>query len=129
MLESPLLNPSFFEALANIFYAIAIADKRFELSEKHAIFKEINSNWSYNINSLKSSELMFEVLRHNIAQNISDELAFKNFEQYYKVNKGLFSVTTKTAIMDAVNLIASSFAKKNKSELIMLSKTQLLMTD
>ena len=128
-LDQPLQNQAFFEALANVFYAIAIADKKFELSEKHAIFNEINSNWTYAIDSSKSSELMFEVLRQNIAQNISDEIAFRNFEKYYIDNKELFSVITKTAIMDAVNLIASSFAKKNKSELVMLSRIQLLMTN
>ncbi|AXT20376.1 hypothetical protein D7030_04445 [Flavobacteriaceae bacterium AU392] len=48
-----------------------------------------------------------------------------NFLKFKRDNEDLFSKEIKTLILKTANAIASSFANKNKSELIILAKLSL----
>ena len=58
----------------------------------------------------------------------SDE-SFQEFVEFYKDNRGMFSAFIKVLILDTANAISNSFAGKNKAELVMLSKLELLLKD
>ena len=52
---------------------------------------------------------------------------FESFADYKKENPRLFTKERKDLIWNTANAIASSFAGKNKSEVIMLSKLKMLL--
>ena len=52
---------------------------------------------------------------------------FLAFQLFFSENKSLFSQELKKLIWDTAQAIASSYAKKNKSELVLLAKLRILL--
>lgn len=127
MLNKQLKEKSFFIALAHLFYAVAFVDKKIRLSEKHKIIEEIDAYWLCDLDNTTSSELMYEILKQNRTNVLTVENAFNNFQEYFNLKKEFFTVETKTMILDSAEAIAHAYASKNKSELVLLSRIQLLL--
>jgi hypothetical protein len=55
------------------------------------------------------------------------EVCFDEFKEFYKDNSNMFSKFIKVLILDTANAISNSFSGKNKAELVMLGKLELLL--
>ncbi|WP_435255381.1 hypothetical protein [Tenacibaculum sp. A30] len=110
----------FYEGLANLFYAVSMADKNMTVEEKKSIVKRVEKNWSNSDNS--GSEQVYETLRSLVKDKLSSEEAYENFKNYYLTHQEEFSKDVIHNLLVAAHEISNSTASKNKSELIILAK-------
>ncbi|MEZ4875321.1 MAG: hypothetical protein R2793_07710 [Flavobacteriaceae bacterium] len=68
-------------------------------------------------------EIVFDWLDY---ESIDAASCFESFEAFYKEHPALFSTERKKLILKTSHRIADAFAGKNKSELMLLGKLQLL---
>ena len=118
------MNPTeLYQALAYLFYAVAMADRKIEMDELAALQKEIQTHWPGQDGTIIAAR--FEgIMQHGL----SAEEAFPHFEQYFLKHKAHIPSALRHTIFASADAIASAFARKNKSELVLLSKLQLLFT-
>lgn len=100
-----------------------MADKKFTIKEKKSIIKLIKEYWKVDVTT---EEFMYEAFRNLIKNEIKPNDAFQNFENFVLEHKTLFDENTVQKVLKSANNIMYSFANKNKSEVIMLAKLQLL---
>ena len=117
--------------VSGLFFAIAITDSRLHEIEKTLVVKAIKDYYDLRkadndliINSQTSIE-------EEIYQAISDKNPnawelYNDFEDYYIKSQAEFSEKSKQRILASANEIGSSFAGKNKSELVLLARLSLL---
>lgn len=111
----------FYQALGNLFYAVASTDGKIVLSEKKGINDAILHDWNTKLGNIDSKEIIYQTLRELIAADLESNLAFENFKTYFQTNSAAFSEATKQTIMQNAEAIASVYAQRNKSELILLT--------
>ncbi|WP_425657642.1 hypothetical protein [Tenacibaculum ascidiaceicola] len=111
----------FYKSIANLFYAVSMADKNMTVEEKKSIVKRVEKNWSTSENK-SDSELIYETLRELIKEKVTSETAYESFKEYYLVHKEEFSKNVIHDLLAASHEISSSYARKNKSELIILAR-------
>ncbi|GMN08407.1 hypothetical protein MTsPCn5_37960 [Croceitalea sp. MTPC5] len=116
----------FYESLAHLFYAIAMSDGSMTREEKLKIIASVEQHWSVPIDTTNSKEIMYQTLRDLIANKQKSSRAFEIFQMYYSNHIAIFSEQLKHTIKEACDAIVSSFNKKNKSEIIMLTQLNLL---
>jgi hypothetical protein len=108
---------------------MAIADKKIH-PEEIATLKRVLEKWSSidqnsnNLESLKQIQLTFTQLQGSAT---NAETCFSEFQAFYTNNKHHFTDKIKKIIWETVQFIGSSFAHKNKSELILLAKIKSLL--
>lgn len=117
----------FYSNLGKLFYAIAAADKNVTDEEIKCLKQMINTDWLFlegikdktEVNAMRQLKITFDQLRLQ-KQNARDCIAeFKLFKQ---MNENLFTDNIKQLIWKTANLMASSFARRNKSELVMIAE-------
>ncbi|CAM1361504.1 conserved hypothetical protein [Tenacibaculum litoreum] len=111
----------FYKSIANLFYAVSMADKNMTVEEKKSIVKRVEANWSTSENKT-DSELIYETLRELIKEKVTSEEAYESFKEYYLVHKEEFTKKVIHDLLAASHEISSSYARKNKSELIILAR-------
>ncbi len=111
----------FYKSIANLFYAVSMADKNMTVEEKKSIVKRVEKNWSTSENK-SDSELIYETLRELIKEKVTSETAYESFKEYYLAYKEEFSKNVIHDLLAASHEISSSYARKNKSELIILAR-------
>ncbi|CAM1368651.1 conserved hypothetical protein [Tenacibaculum sediminilitoris] len=111
----------FYTSIANLFYAVSMADKNMTVEEKKSIVKRVEKNWSTSGNK-SDSELIYETLRGLIREKITSEEAFESFKKYYLAHQNEFSTKVTHDLLAASHEISNSYARKNKSELIILAR-------
>ncbi|MDO5989776.1 hypothetical protein Q4Q39_20425 [Flavivirga amylovorans] len=116
----------FYEALANLFYAVSMSDGQITREEKLKIIEFVKKYWTVTIDNENSQEFIYQTLKELIKNKSKPESAFLVFKDFYLNNKKGFHQDLLTRILIASNAIASSFGKKNKSELIVLNNLMLL---
>ena len=118
--------------LGKLFYAVAMADKKIEEEEIAALKTDILQRW-YNLDS-KLNELVLDSHQdiitvftqlHNI--KAESDSCFMEFREFFNEHQNLFNTDLRKLIWDTAQAVASSFAKKNKSELILLAKLKMLL--
>lgn len=123
---------SFYQLLGRIFFAVAQADKVIrpeEISELKQIVKDVwldvdESTDDFNSDAAFQIEIVFDYLLNSdviVEDTINDLKVFK------KMHSSLFTTSIKDLIMETAFRIASSFAKRNKSELVFLSQLHLVL--
>ncbi len=122
-------NSELFESLGKVFYAIAVADRNLHENETARLKAEIEKYWKPVFMEAPYSMAYyiwhaFELARRN---NVPAETAYDAFRNYFEKKQEAFTAEIRNLIMDTANAIAASYADKNKSELILLAKLQLLM--
>jgi len=110
-----------YKSIANLFYAVSMADKNMTVEEKKSIVKRVEANWSTSENKT-DSELIYETLRELIKEKVTSEEAYESFKEYYLAHKEEFSKNVIHDLLAASHEISSSYARKNKSELIILAR-------
>lgn len=123
------INSELFENLGKVFYAIAVADRNLHENETARLKAEIEKYWKPVFTEAPYSMAYyiwhaFELARRN---EVPAEKAFEDFKQYFEKEAASFNGEIRNLIMDTANAIAAAYADKNKSEVILLAKLQLLL--
>ncbi len=121
-----------YENLGKLFYAIAISDGSVHVKEWDKLKEIVKADWlyvdkftdRYGTDAANQIEIVFDGLMEY--EKTSKE-CFQEFKDFYKEHPHAFSKEIKSLVKKTANAIAASFAGKNKSELIMLSKLELLL--
>ncbi len=111
---------SFFESLGKLFYAVSATDGNIDENEIEIVSKLVNTLWEH----AKNSEQIEITFNNMVLKNASSAECFKDFVSYKNKNKSLFTPELSGLIKEVSGAIASSFSKKNKSELILLAKLE-----
>lgn len=121
----------FYQNIGELFYAIAAADTIVSELEYKALTHFVEEEWknmdayedAFGNDAAYQISIVFEWFDYE-CMDAKD--CFENFSEYYKEHKNLFTEERKKLILKTVQEIAASFSGKNKSELIMITKLQLL---
>ncbi|RRN77096.1 hypothetical protein EIM50_21345 [Pseudoxanthomonas sp. SGD-10] len=121
-----------YQELGKIFYAVSVCDNCIRKEEINALKKIIREKWvdfedtldQFNTDTAFLIETVFDWL---IDQKWDAKNALSSFEKFKKEHESLFNRELKALILTTVNRIAESFASKNKSELIFISKLQQIL--
>ena len=128
---SNTIGNKFYQKVGGLFFAIAMADGSVHNKEIEKLKTLVIEKWlpldeiedEFGTDAAFQIEIIFNWLLEN--EKTSEE-CFLNFTTFYKEHKAIFSDKIKVLIFDTSNEIANSFSGKNKSELVLLGKLQLL---
>lgn len=132
MLPSEKIGNEFYQSLGKLFYAVAMADKNVRPVEVERLKEDIQKYW-LTVDSIEDEfgtdagyqiEIVFDWLQQ---EEKGSETYYKEFLDFYKEHPSKFNKHIKQLIFKTADDIASSFANKNKSELILLAKLKLLL--
>ena len=121
----------YYQEIGQLFYAVAAADKLVHEKEYQALRDFVSSEWTnknefkdeFGANVVYQMEIVFDWFDY---EGLDANDCFDSFSDYYKEHPSLFTPEKKGLIWKTANAIADAFAGKNKSELIILSRLQLL---
>jgi hypothetical protein len=121
----------FYQKTGELFFAVAAADKVIRKSEYESLHKMIVTNWKnlddfedeFGVDASYQMEIVFDWLDY---ESLDANTCFESFASFYKEHPKLFSEKRKELIIKTAHEIAGAFAGKNKSELMLLGKLQLL---
>lgn len=122
----------FYQKIGELFYAIAAADKVVRETEYNALKKIVSEKWKnlddyedpFHTDAAYQIEVVFDWFDY---EELDANDCFDSFAEYKKEHPKLFTAELKQLILETAHLIAGSFAGKNKSELIMLAKLEMLL--
>jgi len=134
MLHSQKTGIKFYENLGKLFFSVAMVDGAVHIKELDKLKELVKEDWlaidaledQYNTDAAYQIISVFDWL---LEYEKSSEHCFKVFVDFYKDNSSLFTENIKSLIMQTANEIASCYAQKNKSELVILAKLRLLFKD
>lgn len=123
---------TFYQKLGELFYAVAAADKTVRKAEYDMLKKLVRNVWlqydhakdEYKSDAVYQMEIVFDWFDY---ERMDADTCYEQFKEYYKEHPSQFTAQRKDLILKTATIIADSFAGKNKSELIMLGKLQLLL--
>lgn len=132
MYASQLIGNEFYQNLGKLFYAIAMADSSIHVKEIDKLKSFIRKYWlevddiedEYGEDAAFQIESVFDWL---LEYEKDAEQCFNEFEDFYKNHLSKFTSYIKVLILDTANAIANASYGKNKSELIRLTKLQMLL--
>ncbi|PWL37646.1 hypothetical protein DKG77_15215 [Flagellimonas aquimarina] len=121
----------FYQNLGKLFYAVAQADHSVHVKEIDRLKKTVRESWlqvdaivdEYGADAAFQIESVFDWL---LEYEKNGEDCYEEFEAFYNDNKKMFSEKMKYLIMSTSRAIASAFSGRNKSELILLGRLELL---
>ena len=126
-----VITDKHFYEVCRLFLGVAISDLRLHDIEKDMVIKAISDYWQLLRSNDTSNPLAPENYGESMFKTISQEDAnawelFDSFENYYRENQNEFSNESKQWIIAKANEIASSYARKNKSEIVLVARLRLL---
>lgn len=121
----------FYQNLGKLFYAVAQADHSVHVKEIDRLKEIVRESWlkvddiedEYGTDAAFQIETVFNWL---LEYEKNGDECYEDFEAFYNEHKKLFSEKIKYLIMSTSRAIASGFAGRNKSELILLGRLELL---
>lgn len=119
-------------AIAYLAYAVASADHHVDDVERKAIHIFIDEHWQiladeddpFGARTLDFVDKMIPALEAN---RMSSEEAFTHFKEMFEAKKELFSTELKTFIIQLCIRTGAAFNQMNKSELVLISRVELLL--
>lgn len=131
MLNSQKFGIELYENLGKLFYAIASTDGTVHTKEVDHLRSYIRSYWlaidavedEYGSDAAFRIETTFDrcLEYENEAYDCYD-----TFKEFYKEHVKMFTPEIKRLIIDTANAMANAYAGKNKAELILLAKIEIL---
>ncbi|MGB5818968.1 MAG: hypothetical protein WBG90_05745 [Saonia sp.] len=117
--------------MGNLFYAVAMADKSIHVKELETLKRLVRERWldvdtiedEYGTDAAFQIETVFDWL---LEYEKDGNTCYEKFVRFYKDQGEKFTPAVKKLTLDTADAIADSFARKNKSELILLAKLKLL---
>lgn len=130
-MKTKKLNIKFYQNIAKVFYAIAKCDNVINENEIKTLKKVVKEKWLmidetfdfFGTDTAYQIEIVFDWLH---SKNVSSDDCFSDFIEYYHNHTYFFTNDIKNLVLETSNLIADAFKGKNKSELILLSKLNLV---
>ena len=131
-LTNPGFAQKFYQNLGKLFYAIAASDKVVKKEEIDTLKNIVEREWisiddyqdEFGTDTAYQIEIIFDWFQENQPEAF---LAFEEFSDFKKEHEKLFTSEINKLILKTAEAIAASFAGKNKSELIMLSKLKSII--
>lgn len=132
MKNTPKTMNGLYENLGKLFYAVAISDGTVHAKEWDKVKEIVKEDWlyvddftdRYGSDAANQIEIVFNVL---MEYTKTSEECFEEFTNFYEQHPHAFSDKIKVLTRKTATAIANSFSGKNKSELIMLAKIELLL--
>ena len=124
----------FYQKMGELFYAIAAADKVVKETEYQALKDLVTTEWKsmdnskdpFHSDAVSQIEVVFDWFDY---EQLDANDCFDSFADYKKTHASLFTEERQKLILHTANAIASSFAGKNKSELMMLAKLKKILKE
>jgi hypothetical protein len=124
----------FYQNLGKLFYAVAAADRVVREQEIIRLKEIIRQEWlplddavdDFGTDAAYQMQTVFDWLKEH---NAEADACLKSFKSFMDKHSSLFTVQVMEKIWKTVNSVASAFAGKNKSELIILNKINHLFDD
>ncbi|MEQ8218745.1 MAG: hypothetical protein RH981_10940 [Arenibacter sp.] len=134
MKNTKKVGKELYENLGKLFYAIAMADSRVNGKEVSKLRSFIRKYWlevdeledEFGTDGAFQIESVFDWAMDNEEDS---EACYDEFKEFYKDNSNMFNKFIKVLILDTANAISNSFSGKNKAELVMLGKLELLLKE
>lgn len=122
---------AFYQKTGELFYAIAAADKIVRKKEYESLTEMVRNEWKgkdtltdeYGVDAAYQMEIVFDWLDY---ESLDASECFDDFKEFYSEHQSQFTKERKALILKTAHAIANSFAGKNKQELTLLGKIQLL---
>lgn len=132
MRPSEKIGNELYQNLGKLFYAIAMADKKVVQEEVKKLKEDVRKYWlsvddiedEFGTDAAFQIEIVFDWLQN---EELESQLYFEEFMDFYKAHPLKFNDRIKELIWLTADDIASSFAGKNKSELILLGKLKMVL--
>tara|TARA_R110000868_G_scaffold398965_3_gene672462 strand:+ start:412 stop:816 length:405 start_codon:yes stop_codon:yes gene_type:complete len=134
MVHSQKTGIKFYENLGKLFYSVAMVDGAVHIKELDKLKQLVEEDW-LEVDTIEdnfktdAAYQIISVFDWLLEYEKSSEQCFKVFVEFYKENTSLFTDKIKSLIMQTANAIASTYALKNKSELVLLAKLRLLFKE
>nr|WP_297782882.1 hypothetical protein [uncultured Allomuricauda sp.] len=131
MLNSEKIGNEFYQNLGKLFYAVAMADKNVRPKEVERLREYVRQHWlevdkfedEFHTDAAYQIEIVFDWLE---GEEKEGEEYFKEFKEFYMEHHEKFPETIKKLIVETAESIASSFAGKNRSEMLTIFKLKQL---
>lgn len=132
MRNTPKTMNKLYKSLGKLFYAVAISDGSVHVKEWDKVKEIVKEDWlyvddftdRYGTDAANQIEIVFDWL---LEYEKTSEECFEEFKEFYGEHPHAFSEEIRLLIKKTANAIANSFFGKNKSELILLAKIELLL--
>ena len=126
-MKSVSFTKDFYKAISNLFYAFSMIDRTMSVQEKKEIIWSVKQEWATNEYGFDSEELIYETMRNLIKEKLDADLAFEKFKVFFMANEELFSKDVNHELLETCHKICNADHRKNKSELILLTKLHKLV--
>ncbi|TLP71129.1 hypothetical protein [Maribacter sp. ACAM166] len=131
MLNKQKFGIELYENLGKLFYAMASIDGTVHTKEIDHLRSYIRSYWLAvdSIEDEYGSDAAFRIettFDWSLEYEKGAEDSFKQFKEFYKEHNKIFTPAVKRLVLDTANAMANAYAGKNKAELILLSKIEIL---
>ena len=121
-----------YQHLGKLFYAVAVSDGSVHPKEWGKVREIVNDDWliiddykdQYGTDAARQIEIVFDGL---MEYGKTSEECFEEFRVFYKEHAYAFSDEIISLTRKTANAIANAFGGKNKSELIVLGRFELLV--
>lgn len=133
MLNSERIGNEFYQNLGKLFYAIAMTDQKVRPAEIKRLRKYVRQSW-LDVDEVKDEldtdaayqiEIVFDWLQDY--DNVGGEVYFNEFKRFFKEHPEKFTPKINELILETADSIATSFAGKNKSEILLLQRLKSLL--
>lgn len=122
----------FYSNLGKLFYAIAAADKTVREDEINTLKQIVNTEWlildgikdKSEVDAMRHIKFTFDQLNK---QTQHADVCLADFKSFKESHEYLFTHNVKHLIWKTANAIVSSFSKRNKSELILLTELGIIL--
>jgi len=127
MVETTYHTTEFYKNLASLFYAVAAVDHKIVIAEKRKIKEMVEQHWSFESEDTDSQEVIFSTLKKLITGNYDKEAAFIDFKNFFLKHPEEFPAHIRTKILDDADSITVAYARRNKSESVLISRLYFLL--
>ncbi|MEZ4811148.1 MAG: hypothetical protein R2819_12375 [Allomuricauda sp.] len=132
MLNSEKIGNEFYQNLGKLFYAVAMADKEVRPVEVERLRNYVRQHWldidgfedEFHTDAAYLIEIVFDWLQDEEKEG---DAYFDEFKDFYKEHPEKFTPKLKSLIIETAESIASSFAGKNKSEMLIIFRLKHLL--
>lgn len=120
------------KAIGYVVYAVASADNHVALEEKKIAHDLINEHWTLLADNedpfgVRALDFVDKIIVSFDEDHLDSEKAFDSFKEIFEEQKNDFTPEIKQFILDLCIKVGSAFNQMNKSELVLLSRIEMLL--
>ncbi len=122
------------KAIGYIVYAVASTDKHVAEEEKKIAHDLINEHWTLLADNedpfgVRALDFVDKIIVSFDEDHLDSEKAFESFKEIFEEQKQDFTIEIRQFILDLCIKVGSAFSQMNKSELVLLSRIEILLKD